>query len=208
MGAYARLWRSERSRQRALDHWLHRYNHHRHHTAIGGPPASRVTNLSGDKELARGGRELSPVPWSDLERGLVDGAVENASCPTGEAPRRGDRGSKNAVTTRVLAEALERLADQLVGRDASSVFAQVTALRRNGVAVTADRLPGSCIRPLGASSRDEHRKAVRFDSRSAPRHRKLIEHFDDDVVAVRRCTLQHPLLGLSVPTNDLQRLFP
>jgi len=46
--AYARLWRSERSRTRALDSWLHRYNHHRHHTAIGGPPASRVTNLSGD----------------------------------------------------------------------------------------------------------------------------------------------------------------
>jgi transposase InsO family protein len=42
--AYARLWRSEASRARALDRFLHRYNHHRHHTAIGGPPASRVTN--------------------------------------------------------------------------------------------------------------------------------------------------------------------
>lgn len=46
--AYARLWRSERTRAKALDPWLHRYNHHRHHTAIDGPPASRVTNLSGD----------------------------------------------------------------------------------------------------------------------------------------------------------------
>ncbi|PRY10083.1 hypothetical protein CLV37_11853, partial [Kineococcus rhizosphaerae] len=28
--------------------WLHLYNHHRHHTALGGlTPASRVTNLSG-----------------------------------------------------------------------------------------------------------------------------------------------------------------
>jgi transposase InsO family protein len=45
--AYARLWRSETSRARALDRFLHRYNHHRHHTAIGGPPASRVTNLAG-----------------------------------------------------------------------------------------------------------------------------------------------------------------
>jgi transposase InsO family protein len=44
---YARLWRSETARARALDRWLHRYNHHRHHTAIGGPPASRVTNLAG-----------------------------------------------------------------------------------------------------------------------------------------------------------------
>ena len=45
--AYARLWKSEASRRRGLDRWLHRYNHHRHHTAIGGPPASRVTNLAG-----------------------------------------------------------------------------------------------------------------------------------------------------------------
>ena len=45
--AYARLWKSEASRARALDGWLHRYNHHRHHTAIGGPPIRRVTNLAG-----------------------------------------------------------------------------------------------------------------------------------------------------------------
>jgi transposase InsO family protein len=45
--AYARLWKSETSRARGLDRFLHRYNHHRHHTAIGGPPASRVTNLAG-----------------------------------------------------------------------------------------------------------------------------------------------------------------
>jgi transposase InsO family protein len=45
--AYARLWRSDASRARTLDRFLHRYNHHRHHTAIGGPPSSRVTNLAG-----------------------------------------------------------------------------------------------------------------------------------------------------------------
>ncbi len=43
--AYARLYTSETQRTHALDHWLHTYNHHRHHTAIGGPPISRVTNL-------------------------------------------------------------------------------------------------------------------------------------------------------------------
>jgi transposase InsO family protein len=43
--AYARLWTSDASRARTLDRWLHRYNHHRHHTAIDGPPASRVNNL-------------------------------------------------------------------------------------------------------------------------------------------------------------------
>jgi transposase InsO family protein len=45
--AYARLWTSEASRARGLHRWLHRYNHHRHHTAIGGPPIKRVTNLAG-----------------------------------------------------------------------------------------------------------------------------------------------------------------
>jgi transposase InsO family protein len=45
--AYARLWTSDASRARTLDRWLHRYNHHRHHTAIGGPPINRVTNLAG-----------------------------------------------------------------------------------------------------------------------------------------------------------------
>lgn len=46
--AYARAYSSERARRRALPKWLHIYNHHRAHTALGGsPPASRVTNLSG-----------------------------------------------------------------------------------------------------------------------------------------------------------------
>lgn len=45
--AYARPWSSEGQRTRALTAWLHRYNHHRHHTAIGGPPAGRVSNLAG-----------------------------------------------------------------------------------------------------------------------------------------------------------------
>jgi transposase InsO family protein len=46
--AYARPYRSETERRAALDPWLHTYNHHRGHTALGGrPPASRVTNLSG-----------------------------------------------------------------------------------------------------------------------------------------------------------------
>jgi transposase InsO family protein len=46
--AYARPYRSESERRAAFDTWLHTYNHHRGHTALGGhPPASRVTNLSG-----------------------------------------------------------------------------------------------------------------------------------------------------------------
>jgi transposase InsO family protein len=45
--AYAQPWRSEGQRTRGLARWLHLYNHHRHHTAIGGTPISRVSNLSG-----------------------------------------------------------------------------------------------------------------------------------------------------------------
>jgi transposase InsO family protein len=46
--AYARPYTSETQRRAALDPWLHSYNHHRGHTALKGlPPASRVTNLSG-----------------------------------------------------------------------------------------------------------------------------------------------------------------
>jgi transposase InsO family protein len=46
--AYARPYASDSARAAALPTWLHIYNHHRHHTALGGqPPASRVPNLSG-----------------------------------------------------------------------------------------------------------------------------------------------------------------
>ena len=46
--AYARPYGSEQQRRKTLPRWLHIYNHHRAHTALGGrPPASRVTNLSG-----------------------------------------------------------------------------------------------------------------------------------------------------------------
>jgi transposase InsO family protein len=44
---YARSWASEAQRTNGLARWLHLYNHHRHHTAIGGPPVSRVGNVSG-----------------------------------------------------------------------------------------------------------------------------------------------------------------
>jgi transposase InsO family protein len=46
--AYAQLYRSDTERCQAFTTWLHTYNHHRGHTALGGqPPASRVPNLSG-----------------------------------------------------------------------------------------------------------------------------------------------------------------
>jgi transposase InsO family protein len=46
--AYRRLDRSNAARDRALQPWVHRYNHHRAHTALGGrPPVSRINNLPG-----------------------------------------------------------------------------------------------------------------------------------------------------------------
>jgi transposase InsO family protein len=45
--AYARRYNSETERRAALPGWLHFYNHHRTHTAIGGPPTSRLNNLPG-----------------------------------------------------------------------------------------------------------------------------------------------------------------
>ncbi|WP_432941056.1 IS481 family transposase [Kribbella sp. CA-253562] len=46
--AYARFYTSETQRRAALPGWLHFYNHHRPHSAIGGqPPITRLTNLPG-----------------------------------------------------------------------------------------------------------------------------------------------------------------
>jgi len=43
--AYARMYESDRERREALPGWLHFYNHHRFHTAIGAAPISRLNNL-------------------------------------------------------------------------------------------------------------------------------------------------------------------
>ena len=46
--AYARFYDSTEQRNTALPGWLHFYNHHRVHSAIGAqPPISRLTNVPG-----------------------------------------------------------------------------------------------------------------------------------------------------------------
>ncbi len=46
--AYARPYQSETEREIAYEAWLHEYNHHRPHTALGGhTPSERVHNLTG-----------------------------------------------------------------------------------------------------------------------------------------------------------------
>lgn len=44
--AYVRVYTSEQQRIDALADWIHTYNHYRNHTAIGGPPISRATNVA------------------------------------------------------------------------------------------------------------------------------------------------------------------
>jgi transposase InsO family protein len=46
--AFKRFYSSESARRKAMPAWIHEYNHHRPHTAIGKvPPISRLTNLAG-----------------------------------------------------------------------------------------------------------------------------------------------------------------
>ncbi|EME22658.1 integrase catalytic subunit [Rhodococcus triatomae BKS 15-14] len=46
--AYARYYESTELRNAHLPGWLHFYNHHRAHSAIGGrPPVTRLTNVPG-----------------------------------------------------------------------------------------------------------------------------------------------------------------
>ena len=50
--AFSRHYNSESARRNALPAWLHAYNHHRPHTAIGNvSPITRLTNLSGQYEV-------------------------------------------------------------------------------------------------------------------------------------------------------------
>jgi len=45
--AYVRPYDSDSERISALDTWLHLYNHHRFHTALGGPPITAVNDPAG-----------------------------------------------------------------------------------------------------------------------------------------------------------------
>jgi transposase InsO family protein len=46
--AYATMYDSDVARASTYQTWIHWYNHHRHHTGIGGlTPAQRVHNLTG-----------------------------------------------------------------------------------------------------------------------------------------------------------------
>ena len=47
--AYGPTWQNSDERNQALRAWLHFYNHHRPHSALGGqPPVARLNNLVGN----------------------------------------------------------------------------------------------------------------------------------------------------------------
>ena len=46
--AFKKFYNSESARRAALPAWIHLYNHHRSHAAIGkSPPISRLDDLAG-----------------------------------------------------------------------------------------------------------------------------------------------------------------
>jgi hypothetical protein len=66
--AFTRMFLTESARRKALPAWLHEYNHHRPHTAIGNrPPITRLTNLGLPRlQLTR------RVGWSGRGSGEVE----------------------------------------------------------------------------------------------------------------------------------------
>ena len=72
---YSFTFRSENERRRRLDRWVHDYNHHRNHTAVGGPPASRVHNVCGS-ELGGLGWEAGQATRSAQSSMLSAGFTE------------------------------------------------------------------------------------------------------------------------------------
>lgn len=66
--AYAKFYGSETARREALSAWIHEYNHHRPHTAIGNqPPISRLTNVAGQYSDSVQARSASYF-WRSVNR--------------------------------------------------------------------------------------------------------------------------------------------
>ena len=99
--AYARPYRSEAARTRALDTWLHMYNHHRHHTAIGWsthqPTQQCGWALPNEPRGSATRRALPLDRWAgELVRRLPDYLhpssvlLGSASVAKPQSPRRGE----------------------------------------------------------------------------------------------------------------------
>ena len=83
---YAKRFRSETDRRIRLKRWICDYNCHRHHTAVGGPPASRANNLTRTDSLG----PRSPGGSSHRHSGRLEcghAEVVRAGGPEGPVPR-------------------------------------------------------------------------------------------------------------------------
>ena len=101
--AYARLWTSEAQRTRTLDPWLHPYNHHRCHTPIPGPPASRVNNLAvyNNYFSLTDGRDNNS--FANIRTRLLPASV---SCsPTGAKPKASWKANEPSLRGRMFTSA-------------------------------------------------------------------------------------------------------
>jgi len=87
---YGPEWQSSEQRNQALTAWLHHYNHHRPHSALGGqPPVTRLNNLVGnDTSLSAHSRK--PKSLGHLLKGgplFIAARITGGSCQFGWAGR-------------------------------------------------------------------------------------------------------------------------
>ncbi|HFH3023356.1 TPA: IS481 family transposase [Pseudomonas aeruginosa] len=99
--AYARFYGSEAERRLALPGWLHFYNHHRHHSAIGGVPFDRLNNVPGHH--IRRLLAVHSLPWRGMNRRLIvqfDPDEPSMSAPTFAEPDQGPLAGGRKVNAR------------------------------------------------------------------------------------------------------------
>src|SRR5699024_6763839 len=81
--AYARFYDSTEARNSRLPSWLHFYNHHRAHSALGGqPPVTRLTNLPGHHK-----RDTEPLRRSGRGPAVDDDTPSQAQPSRGRQSR-------------------------------------------------------------------------------------------------------------------------
>ena len=107
--AFRRLYLSESARRKALPAWLHEYNHHRLHTAIGKvTPISRLTNLPGQYRGRRAGRAAA--------RPARPSATRARPTPARPRPSRAARsGSASRPATASATASTDRAVDDVPG---------------------------------------------------------------------------------------------
>jgi Integrase core domain len=124
-----RKYTSERERTAFLKDWLHLYNFHRHHTAVGAPPISRLNNVCGNYtergDFGKGG----PPPFAPVysQRVRIWVRTSKGSSPRWSSTIASARGSLSksgspALTWRFQAAAKRSARCRLVARVAGMAW--------------------------------------------------------------------------------------